>query len=92
MITDAIVKLLSAVLGPILALLPSGTSTTLNSYATTVVGSGWFGHMGWLNDYVPVDQVVIAIPVVIAFALVMVGVQVTVWILDKLHLFGGGQS
>lgn len=47
------------------------------------------GYLGWLNRYMPVDQVPAALGVVLGSWAVLYLVRFAVWVLTKAHVLGG---
>lgn len=48
-----------------------------------------FSHVAWLNKYLPIDQAVIILGVLVTAWLFLYGVRVTIWLLVKARILGG---
>jgi hypothetical protein len=84
-----IIGLFESIAHGILSLIPSPSVPGINSLATSVVAGGWFGHLGWVNDYLPLGEILTAFGVVLAVYTAMWVVRITLWLLEKFHVLGG---
>jgi hypothetical protein len=50
---------------------------------------GLTGHFGWINDYIPIAQVVYAAEAVFAVWTVIWIIKATLWLFRLTHLGGG---
>lgn len=87
MILDAIFAIFETVANAVLALIPDIPAPDLSGWAD-VIAPVW-AHAAWLNKYVPLDQAVIMLGVLVVAWIVLYGIRFTVWVLTKLHALGG---
>ncbi len=91
MVIVNIVGLFESLIYTLLSVIPDPSVPGLNSLATTVVGESWFGYLGWVNDYIPLDAMVAAALMVVGVWSVMWVVKLVIWLLGKFHVFGAGE-
>jgi len=87
----SILGLFEAIVSGVLGLLPSPTVPGLNSLATTVVGESWFNGLGWVNNYLPLTDILSAFGIVLAVWGAVWIVKVILWLLGKFHVTGAGE-
>jgi hypothetical protein len=92
MIVGGILVLLVSLFTLPFALLPTGPVLNINGYAQTVVNDGVFRHLEWVNNYLPLDQVVVAIGILLALVTIMLTVRILIWVMAKLHILGGSDE
>lgn len=86
MILDALFSMFEGVLDALLGVVPDPPA---------FVTEGWgaaaqvFEYARWANQYVPLDQAVLAIGVLFTIWVAQYAVDLTEWVLTKLHLLGG---
>lgn len=90
MITKAVLSFFASLLSGVWSALPSGSSLGVNSIAGDLTSSGVFNHVGWLNDYIPVDDATTVVLLLLALFVFMSVVRIVLWVLTKSHLLGGG--
>lgn len=72
--------------------LPQSPVLGLNDKAGGVVGGGFFARLGWVNSYIPLDEVALGISVVLGVFVVLWVIRLVIWILNKLHILGGDEG
>jgi hypothetical protein len=87
-ITQALLGLVEGLVNLTFGNLPTGSAVGLQTWATSIVGAGFFNKLGWLNDYIPLDQVVAAITLLLSLATIMLVVRILIWLLSKFHVLG----
>jgi hypothetical protein len=92
MILGSILALILSIFTLPFALLPSGPALGINGYAQNVVNDGFFRHLGWVNNYLPLDQAVTAIGILLTLLGVMWTVRILLWVLTKFHILGGSDE
>ena len=85
-ITSALISFLLYIPDQFIKLLPTSAPLGINAAATSVVSSGFFNYFGWINDYVPLAEVITLIGTVFAILTVMYVARVGLWIY---HQFWG---
>lgn len=92
MILLAILACIAAV-GVILALLPVWSPVDLSA-AVDALSSGpasqIFAGLGWLNNYLPVDVMLVLLTLQVQIWLGVKVVQFVIWLLQLFHIAGGG--
>jgi hypothetical protein len=88
MITTAILNGLLSLINLVLSPLPTGSSLNLSTQATALTTSSLWPHLGWLNDYLPVDQAVTAFTLILSTWGIIYLIRIGLWIWNLLP-FGG---
>ena len=89
MVVLSVLGLFEAIVNGLLGLIPTPVVPGLNAMATTVVGDGWFGHLGWANNYFPITDILTAFSLVLGVWGVVWVVKAVLWVLGKFHVVGG---
>lgn len=69
--------------------IPNPAPPGLAGMATSIMGAGVTNFFGWLNNYVPLDQMAAATGAVFTVFAVMWLVRLVGWLLGKVHVLGG---
>lgn len=51
--------------------------------------STFWEYFGWANNFVPLDQLVVIIGLVVTFYVALLVVRLSIWLLVKAHVLGG---
>lgn len=87
-ILKALFSLFLTVVEFLFGLLPAGPAAPDLEDAVDALDPLWNGF-GWLNQYVPVDVALALLGVLLGSWAVMHAVNLTIWVLTKLHILGG---
>lgn len=88
MLTVALINLLQGIVSTILAPLPTGSSLNLTSQATAVTTSPLWPNFGWLNNYIPIDQMIAALTIILTTLAITLTIRVALYLWNLLP-FGG---
>jgi hypothetical protein len=91
-ITTAVLNFFQGIVTGLLSFLPASSGLGLASKASSIVSDGLFQHVGWLNDYVPVDQFLLALAVVLGTIGVMLSIRAALWFLRAVHVLSGSDG
>lgn len=89
MITDALLLIVFGPLNAVAGLLPTTPALNLNTKATSLVSGGLFAHLGWVNNYIPLNDVSSCIAIILTIAALLIPVNLLIYLATKLHLLGG---
>lgn len=90
MITDLLINLILTPIQLLLDQLPTAASLGLNSDASTIVSA--LPPLGWLNDYMPVTQMIEAAIAIVACLAIMLLVNFGLWVYHQFPTVGGGNG
>jgi hypothetical protein len=83
-IITGLLSAISIIFGP----LPSGSSLNLTTQAATITTSSYWPQLGWLNNYIPVDQAVAALTLIITTWGVVYLIRIGIWLWNLLPIGG----
>ena len=89
MVTTLFLTFITPVVGAVLSPLPSGGSLGFSSAVSKFLAAGPFQWLGWVNNYVPLSEGLVALGLILGVFAVVLGVNVSVWVLTKFHILGG---
>ena len=55
------------------------------------MGDGFFNHLGWVNNYLPLSDAVLAVGILLTLLAIMLSVRIALWAGKKIHLLGGSE-
>jgi len=90
-IPGLVLTLLSGLVTATFGALPTSPSLNLTTHMTDIVSTNPFGAVAWLNNYVPIDQALDGIAVILSLLTVMWLIRLVLWIAGKIHLTGSGE-
>lgn len=91
MVVLGVLSLVFFILSGTFGVLPTG-NLGLAAKASSVVSDGFFQHLGWANDYIPLDQVALAITALLGLFGVVIVIRISLWALRSLHILGAGDD
>lgn len=84
MITNTLLTVVTAPILALISLLPTGSDLGIHAFATSLTTSSYWPHLGWPNDYIPLDTAVTCMGLILTTAAVMLVIQITLWIYHQL--------
>lgn len=87
MIVDALLSFFQSIIDGIVGLIPEIEPPDLSGMVAAMAPV--FEAVGWLNKYVPVDQAVIALGLMVTWWAVLYAIKFGIWVLTKAHVLGG---
>ncbi len=88
MITSFIITGLLSTLTIIFTPLPSGSSLDLTTQAQAITTSAYWPHLGWINNYIPLDQAVAAFTLIISTWGIVYLIRIGIWLWNLLPIGG----
>jgi hypothetical protein len=88
MITSALINLILVPITAVLSLLPSGTPLNLNTQMQNITNTSYWPKLGWINNYIPLDQMTAAATIIIAALGITLTIRVAIYIWNLLPIGG----
>jgi hypothetical protein len=66
--------------------LPTGTTSSLTTAVSNLTSSSFWPDLGWANNYLPLDQAITALGLLLTLFAITYVVQVAIWVY---HFFWG---
>jgi hypothetical protein len=88
-LVHVVMAALIAVAAGITSLAPDISLPDLSSMVSGI--DGFWNLFGWANNFLPVDQLVLIIGLVVTWYVVLLGVRVLLYLLTKAHVLGGAE-
>jgi hypothetical protein len=80
MLINFLLNAVISILAAPFTLLPTGTSLDINSAASTLTSSSFFPHLGWANDYFPLDEFVILLGIALSTWVIVYLIRFAIWV------------
>jgi hypothetical protein len=94
MITDAILAVIRTVVSFVVGLFPPwpgfDLATPIAGIFTAIAPHLWF--FAWADEYIPLTEALLMLAALVAIWLGAHVVTLTIWLLSKLHVLGGGSK
>lgn len=90
MITDALFGIFTAIVEALLGLLPDIDPPDLTGMVEAL--EPMWEYLGWMNKYIPIVEIGGMIVVLVTVQVAMFFVNMTIWVLTKAHILGGGSD
>jgi hypothetical protein len=95
MLVTAVVDAIMGILSSVWDVLPIGTNAStnclglgLNCQAQSITSSSQWPQLGWLNNYLPLDQMVLAAQLLITTVLVTLVIRIGIYLWNLLPIGG----